>query len=176
MIQTMEKRRNKNSVYLETSFISYLTNRLSRDIVTAGHQVITRDWWETRRDDFELFISEVVRDEVSQGAPEAAAARLAAVEEIQFLDVTNEVINFAESLVSNQIVPAKAATDALHIGLACVYEMDYLLTWNCAHIANAQHYRAIRAYSLEQGYVAPIICTPEELSGEYAHDVKRSDR
>ena len=172
----MKKRRNKNSVYLETSFISYLTNRLSRDIVTAGHQVITRDWWETRRDHFELFISEVVRDEVAQGTPEAAAARLAAVEEIQFLDVTNDVISFAESLVSNQIVPAKAATDALHIGLACVNEMDYLLTWNCAHIANAQHYRAIRAHSLEQGYVAPIICTPEELSGEYAHDVKRSNR
>ena len=123
-----------------------------------------------------LFISEVVRDEVAQGAPEAAAARLAALEEIQYLDVSNDVINFAESLVSNHIVPAKEATDALHIGLACVNEMDYLLTWNCAHIANAQHYRAIRAHSLEQGYVAPIICTPEELSGEYPHGLERSNR
>ncbi len=77
----------KNSVYLETSFISYLTNRPSRDIVTAGHQVITRDWWETRRGHFELFASEVVKDEVSQGAPDAAAARLTALEGIRFLDV-----------------------------------------------------------------------------------------
>lgn len=166
----------KKSVYLETSFISYLTNRLSRDIVTAGHQVITRDWWETRRDHFELFVSEVVKDEVAQGTREAAAARLAALEGIQLLDVTDTVINFAESLISNRIVPAKAATDALHIGLACVNETDYLLTWNCTHIANAQCFRAITAHCEDQGYVAPIICTPEELSGEYAHDVERSDR
>ncbi len=166
----------KRSVYLETSFVSYLTNRLSRDIVTAGHQVITRDWWEIRRDHFELFVSEVVRDEVAQGDPEAATARLAALEGIQLLDVTDTVITFAESLISKRIVPAKAATDALHIGLACVNEMDYLLTWNCAHIANAQCFRAIRAHSEDQGYIAPIICTPEELSGEYAYDVERSNR
>ena len=163
----------KKSVYLETSLISYLTNRPSRDIVTAGHQVITRDWWETRRDHFELF---VVKDEVAQGTPEAAAARLAALEGIQLLDVTDTVINFAEGLISNRIVPAKAATDALHIGLACVNETDYLLTWNCTHIANAQCFRAITAHCEDRGYVAPIICTPEELSGEYAHDVERSNR
>ena len=82
--------------------------------------------------------------------------------EIQLLDVTEDVISFAESLIRNRIVPIKAATDALHIGLACVNEMDYLLTWNCAHIANAQHYSAIRSHNLDQGYVASIICTPEE--------------
>lgn len=166
----------KKSVYLETSLISYLTNRLSRDIVTAGHQVITRDWWEMRRGYFELFASEVVKEEVAQGIPEAAAARLAALEGIRLLDVTDIVINFAESLISSRIVPAKAATDALHIGLACVNEMDYLLTWNCSHIANAQCFRAIRAHCEDRGYGAPIICTPEELSGEYAYDVERSDR
>ena len=129
-----------------------------------------------RRGHFELFVSEVVRDEVAQGTPEASAARLAALEGIQLLDVSDTVIDFAESLTSNRIVPIKAATDVLHIGLACVNEMDYLLTWNCAHIANAQSFRAITAHCEDQGYVAPIICTPEELSGEYAHDVERSNR
>ena len=162
----MKRDKNKKSMYLETSFISYLTNRLSREIVTAGHQMITRDWWETRRDHFELFASRVVRNEIGQGNPEAATARLAALQGIQLLDVTEDVISFAESLIRNRIVPAKAATDALHIGLACVNEVDYLLTRNRAHIANAQHYRAIRSHSSDQGYVASIICTPEELSGE----------
>lgn len=121
----------KKSVYLETSFISYLTGWPSRDVVTAGHQVITRDWWETRREHFELFASEVVEDEAGQGDPGAAAARLAALENIPLLNVTDDVIRFAGSLVNSQIVPAKAATDALHIALACVNGINYLLTWNC---------------------------------------------
>ncbi len=166
----------KKSVYLETSFISYLTSRPSRDVVVAGHQVITRDWWEKRRSHFELFVSEVVEDEAGQGDLEAAAARLAVLEDIQLLNVSDEVVSFAESLVSSQIVPAKAATDALHIGLACVNGINYLLTWNCAHIANAQSFEAIKSHSEDHGYIAPIICTAEELLGEYAYDVERPHR
>lgn len=154
---------DRKSVYLETSFISYLTSRPSRDVVTTGHQVITRDWWETRRSHFELFVSEIVEDETAQGDPEAAAARLAIVEDIQRLNVTDDVIGFAESLIISRIVPAKAVIDALHIGLACVNGINYLLTWNCTHIANAQCFEAIKAHSEDHGYIAPIMLYPRRI-------------
>ena len=157
---------NKKSVYLETSFISYLTARPSRDIITAGHQAITHDWWDNRRHDFDLFVSELVFMEARRGDVTAAEQRVAAMENLALLDLSVQTETFANLLLSHKAVPEKAAEDAAHIAVACVSNIDYLLTWNCKHIANAQCYRAIEELCNDQGYKYPIICTPSELLGE----------
>jgi hypothetical protein len=156
----------KKTVYLETSFISYLTSFPSTHIVTAGHQAITRWWWEKRRDAFKLYVSEPVRDEAAQGNPEIAAKRLAVIDEIQLIGVTDEAINFGKVLMQGNAIPVQAATDALHVAMSCVNGINYLLTWNCKHIANAERFADIERLCLAHGYIAPVICTPEELLGD----------
>lgn len=150
-------------VYLETSFVSYLTALPSRDLVTAAHQQITRDWWERRRSSFELFISPAVIRESSAGDPEAAARRLAVLQDIPVLDEADEAVSLAEILIAEIPLPAKAAVDALHVAVAVVHGMDYLLTWNCAHIANAALVGPIESICLSRDYEPPVICTPEQL-------------
>jgi len=156
----------KSSVYLETSFVSYLTARLSNNLIVAAHQNITLDWWENRRQDFELFISQVVIDEAKLGDPQAAAKRLKVLENIAHLDMSKEIADFADNLIDNRIVPESELRDAIHIAISCVYGIDYLLTWNCKHIANAQKRKEIEEICTEFDYMFPVICTPEELLGE----------
>jgi hypothetical protein len=155
----------KACLYLETTVPSYLTARPSRDLIRASHQQITREWWESRRADFEVFISQLVLDEASAGDPSAARDRLAALKDLPQLDITNDVAVLAEALVTSLALPAKASTDAAHIALAAVHAMHFLLTWNCTHIANAEMTVAIARVCQEQGFTAPVICTPEELMG-----------
>jgi predicted nucleic acid-binding protein len=155
----------KESVYIETTVISYLTAWLSRDLIRAAHQQITQEWWQNRRDDFELFISEFVINEAGSGDKEAAEQRLAALDGIVLLDVNSEVENLAKSLITEKALPTKAATDALHIAVASVHGINYLLSWNCKHIANAEMQEIIGKVCTKNGYKCPIICTPEELLG-----------
>lgn len=155
----------KESVYIETTVISYLTAWLSRDLIRAAHQQITQEWWQNRRNDFEIFISEFVINEASSGDKNAAEERIAALEGIALLDVNLEVENLAKSLISEKALPTKAATDALHIAVATVHEINYLLSWNCKHIANAEMQEIIGKVCAKNGYKCPIICTPEELLG-----------
>lgn len=157
---------SKKSVYLETSFISYLTSRPSRDVVVAGHQATTQDWWDSRRQNYDLFISETVIDEAGQGNEEAASRRLAVLESITLLDTPDTVAAFVETLLAKHALPEVAITDAIHVATACIHNMDYLLTWNCKHIANADRRYMIEEVSLSYGYVPPRICTPEELDGD----------
>jgi hypothetical protein len=152
----------KSKVYLETTVISYLTALPSRDIVQAAHQQITREWWGSR-DRFELFVSEAVLQEAARGNAEAAARRLAALEGLPVLAVGAEVSELAERFVQVSAIPAKAAIDAVHIAVAVVSGMDYLLTWNCTHIANAAIRAKIEHTCRSAGLQPPIICTPEEL-------------
>ncbi|MFV0387270.1 MAG: type II toxin-antitoxin system VapC family toxin [Pyrinomonadaceae bacterium] len=153
------------TVYIETTVISYLTAWLSRDLIRAAHQQITQEWWHNRRNDFEIFVSEFVIIESSAGDLEAAEERLAALEGIALLDVNLEVENLAKSLVSEKAVPEKSVTDALHIAVAAVHGVDYLLSWNCKHIANAEMQNAIKNVCEKHGCKFPRICTPEELLG-----------
>ena len=152
----------KSTVYLETTVISYLAASPSRDIVVAAHQQITRDWWD-RRDRFELLISQAVLDEASRGNADVAARRMALLAEIPVLTVSDEVIEFAGHLLQRGVVPAKAHADALHIAVASVNRIAYLVTWNCTHIANAAVRGKIEGACRAAGLQAPIICTPEEL-------------
>lgn len=128
----------KETVYLETTVVSYLAARPSRNVIRAAHQEITRAWWSERRQAFSLYISELVHREVRDGGPAAAEERVALVSSVPILMVTDEAVALAESLVAHGLVPRKAAADALHVALAAVNAMQYLLTWNCTHIANAQ--------------------------------------
>ena len=149
-------------MYIETTIVSYLSATPSRDIVLSAHQQLTREWWE-RRDRFDLFVSRPVWDEAARGDAEAAAKRLAALDGIPVLLVSDDASEFADRLLASAILPAKAATDALHVALAVLSGMDYLLTWNCTHIANAAIRRRIEQACRAAGMQAPIICTPEEL-------------
>jgi predicted nucleic acid-binding protein len=154
----------KRKVYLETSVISYLTARPSRTIIGAAHQQITQAWWESRGQ-YELFISELVMKECASGDPESAEKRLKVLVELPLLVIDETSVSIASELINGKIVPTKAAEDALHIAVATVYSMDYLLTWNCKHIANPEIQRKISATLQKKGLPLPFICTPEELLG-----------
>ncbi|UIE38387.1 type II toxin-antitoxin system VapC family toxin [Leptodesmis sichuanensis] len=154
------------TVYIETSILGYLTARPSRDIVVAANIEITREWWETRRNAFQLYASQAVIKETSQGDAEIASQRLEIIRDLALLDLNQSVLDLAEQFLERSSLPAKADVDAVHIAAATVHGMDYLLTWNCKHIANAQIQRKLAEISLDFGYELPILCTPYELLGD----------
>jgi hypothetical protein len=156
-------------IYLETTVVSYLTAWPSRDLVRAAHQRITQEWWHDRRRNFDLFVSQPVLDEASEGDPAAAADRLQVLDGMPVLDLSVDVTALAQLLVDDVPLPARAAVDALHIALAAVHGMDYLITWNCRHIANAALRSRIEDVCRGAGYEPPVICTPEELLEENQH-------
>jgi len=159
-------------LYLETTIISYLISRPSRDLVTAAHQQITQVWWEDYRQHFDLYISQFVLQEAGAGDNEAVQRRLRVVEELPLLQVTEQVPVLAQALIEGHAVPSQAITDAFHLATATVHGIDFLLTWNMKHLANAAMRNAIADICLSHAYVPPVICTPEELS-EGLYDVKR---
>ena len=150
-------------VYVETTFISYLTARPSRDVVIAGHQQVTREWWDTCRGRFELCVSQLVVQEAEYGDAQAAQERLVLLAGMTLLEVKEEAMLLAEELVRAGAFPAKAGNDALHIAVATVHRVPYLLTWNCRHMANAIMRIPIETVCLRKGFKSPIICTPEEM-------------
>lgn len=153
----------KQQVYIETSVVSYLTGCPSRDMVIASHQELTRQWWETRSSAFDLLISELVRQEVRRGDTEASGKRMTAIERIPVLQTSEAAVSLADQLVSAGPIPQESAADALHIAVAAVNGVAYLLTWNCKHLANAALRHRIEMLVEEAGYACPVICTPEEL-------------
>ncbi|HAO79821.1 MAG TPA: DNA-binding protein [Verrucomicrobia subdivision 3 bacterium] len=153
----------KPRIYLETTIPSYLVARRSRDLRLAADQETTQEWWEARRQNYELFISEFVRAEVQRGDAQAAAARLALVEGIPMLSEPQSATELAGQILAARLLPPAAALDASHIALATVHAMDYLLTWNCKHIHNVAIIRQIERLCERQGYTCPIICTPNDL-------------
>jgi predicted nucleic acid-binding protein len=153
----------KPKVYIETSVISYFVGRPSRDIIIAANQQATQEWWRSRLDDFEVYISQLVIQEAGAGDQSAAASRLELVENFPLLDISDDAIRLAVILVEQKAIPEKAPEDALHIALAAVHGMDYLLTWNFKHIANAAMRANVELVCRMNGYEPPIICTPFEL-------------
>jgi len=153
----------KSRVYIETSVVSYLTARASTDAIAAAHRKLTSKWWSEQSPHFELLVSELVYREAGGGDRVAATARLKAIAQIRILTVTAEAVSLAELLVARGPIPREHAADALHIAIAAVNGMDYLLTWNCKHLANAAYRTRIEALVEEAGLTCPIICTPEEL-------------
>ena len=155
----------KSTVYVETSVISYLAARPSRDLIVAAHQQISQEWWDVRQR-WSLSISALVVAESRAGDAEAAQRRLALLEGVPLLHLSDAATELAEQLLDRAALPPSAKDDALHVAVATVHGMDYLLTWNCKHIANAQQRPRIEAVCRALGYRPPVICTPEELLGD----------
>jgi hypothetical protein len=153
------------TVYIETTVISYLVSERSRDLIIAGHQQITQEWWEHHRHGFSCLVSQLVLDEAAGGDAQQAAKRLSLLRDLPSVPVTPEVMALAETFVAQGAVPAKAARDAYHVAAATLHRLDYLVTWSCRHIANAQILKQLQQLCLRTGHVLPIVCTLEELMG-----------
>lgn len=154
------------TVYIETSIIGYLTARSTKNLILAANIEVTRDWWESRRSAFTLYISQAVLNELGQGDAEIAAQRLEILDDFPLLELNQAVRDLAVQFLTRSNLPPKADVDAIHIAAATVHGLDYLLTWNCKHIANAQIQRKLAEISLNFGYQLPIICMPYELLGD----------
>lgn len=154
------------TVYIETSVVSYLTALPARDLLVAAWQNATFQWWRNRRAKFELCTSQLVLDEAAAGHPEAAERRMRSLAGIPILPITDAVSVLAAALLKEGALPERAADDALHLAIAAYHGVDYLLTWNCRHLDNAEMKPVMRSVCAIHGYVCPEICTPLELMGD----------
>lgn len=155
-----------SSVYIETTIPGYLTAWRSPELSMAAKQQTTRQWWDDRRQDFDLFISDAVLLEASAGDPDAAKRRLEVLDGIPVLNPLPEADEIVMALIDRLSLPDRALTDAAHIAVCIVHGIDYLLTWNCTHIANAVFQPMINDVCDEFGFAMPVICTPDQLMGD----------
>ena len=153
------------TVYIETSILGHLTARPTESLILAANIKITQDWWDEYSSLLVLYVSEIVEDEASREDSTIATQRQNLLQSLIFLDLTEEAIALAQEFLQQSNLPPKASNDALHMALATVYGLDYLLTWNCKHMANAQIQRKLSQISLELGYRLPFVCTPYEFIG-----------
>ena len=154
----------KKTIYLETSIVSYLTARPSGDLLAAANQKATVDWWESRHDHFDLYVSDLVLEEAGRGDPLAARRRLEALEDLPILPVNQSAIELSKALVT-EVLPKRAIDDALHVAVSAVHGINFLITWNCRHLDNAEIKPPIRDICDRYGFRCPEICTPQELMG-----------
>lgn len=153
----------KQTVYIETTVLSYLTSRPSRDLLVAAHQQVTTDWWENRLPLFEAYISPLVIEEVSRGDEIAVRLRLEKVVGFPILEITDGVRRLADLYFETIKIPEKARGDAYHLAVAAFHGMDFLVTWNFGHILNPRVRTVVQVINMAQGISTPILCTPEEL-------------
>jgi predicted nucleic acid-binding protein len=153
------------TIYLETTIVGHLVGRIRRDPLIAARQQATRDWWRDEASKYTVLISQLVLDECSEGDPETAAERLEVVKNLDLIEVSDEVDALAAALIAGNAVPASEPRDAFHIAISAVNGINYLLTWNFKHIANASLRERIEQVCREAGFDPPVICTPEELMG-----------
>ena len=158
-----------DAVFIETTIPSYYVAKPSRNVVQLARQELTREWWDSRRTAYDLYTSEVVLEEAADGDAVMAGKRVTILAGIQLLDIDEQVAELAAELVQRGILPAVAARDAIHIATAAVHRMQFLLTWNCKHIANPHIRERIRACFARHGVDLPVICTPEEFIGDDDH-------
>lgn len=151
------------TVYLETTIISYLAAKPSRDVVTAGHQQSTHDWWENERHKFECHISDYVEQEISSGSAYYSQKRLEIVAGINILEATDEIVELAERYAVLLDLPHKAKLDSQHLAAAVTYKMDYLLTWNMKHLAGVRVRKLIDEFNHLHSLYPTVICIPDEL-------------
>lgn len=153
----------KKRIYVETTVVSYLTARPSRDIMMAGHQNATRDIWPELSVNYETYISALVFEEARRGDSAQASMRLAAIAGFPMLDIDDEARSLAERIITRKALPQEHPEDALHIAVAAVNGMDVILTWNFAHLNNPFTRKRVRQVVEDEGYECPEICSPEEL-------------
>jgi hypothetical protein len=153
----------KQKVYIQTSVVSYLTSIPSRDLIIASYQKTTYDWWHRSKNKFDCYISDFVTQEVSQGDQKAASLRLNVIKDIDILVVNDEISKLSDIYYKLLKIPEKSKIDAYHLAFAVWYNIDYLITWNCRHIANAINIKKINNYNLKNNIWIPVLCTPQEL-------------
>ena len=154
------------SVYIESSVISYLTARPSRDLVIAGHQAVTAEWWDSRRLHYDVYVSPLVVEEISAGDASAAKERLRVIADIPSVAIAAEAESLAFLLLASNAIPANSARDALHIAIAATQGIDCLITLNFRHINNASTRIMVTSAVSDFGLACPVLCSPEELMGE----------
>ena len=155
----------KQKVYVESSVISYLTARPSNDLIKRANQKITKEWWQSAASRFDLFVSAVVMKEIAGGDRDAAKSRIAIAENLALVDLPIEAVSMARAIIEQSAMPKKAEVDAMHVAVASYARHDYLVTWNCTHIANAEIRKAIEIIARKFNVNCPVICTPQELMG-----------
>jgi hypothetical protein len=160
-----------STVYLETSVTSYLAANPSRDLLTAAHQQVTRDWWQTAQDHYDLYISELVLAEISAGDPAIASRRLELVAGLPILQYSDDVASLVDVFEERLGLSGRARADLPHFAFAVSYEIDYLVTWNCAHIANGPVIRRLMRVTAQHNRFCPAILTPNELTGDTGGDI-----
>ncbi|ROL61847.1 PIN domain-containing protein [Bacteroidetes/Chlorobi group bacterium ChocPot_Mid] len=153
----------KQKVYIETSVISYLTSKPSRDLIIAGHQQITLEWWKKVKNKFDCYISQIVIEEISKGDAIASTARIKAVQDMPILAYSTEIEDLAKKYVELLNIPEKSKLDAFHLAFAVMFKIDFLLSWNCKHIANAMINLKIKNFNNKSARYVPFLCTPQEL-------------
>ena len=159
------RRGQLETVYVETSFVSYAASELGRDLVIAGMKQLSREWWKEQRGQFDVFTSQLVIEESAQGDSVEAAKRLDLLKAVPILEFRDEAETLASMLILKHGLPEGAVQDALHVAVAAIYGMDFLLTWNCKHIANPRMQDKIHSICSMAGYQCPMICTPLVLKG-----------
>ena len=160
------------TVYIETSVVSLLVAKPSRDALIAGQQQVTRDWWKLRRESFACITSDETRAESARGDAEQVRRRLAALGGLPSLPITPEVESLAAEFLRTGALPAAARSDAIHLAVATIVRGDYLLTWNCRHLANAQILRRLEREAVRFGWALPTVCTPLELMGDLPYETE----
>lgn len=152
-------------MYLETTIVSYLTAWLSRDLIVAARPRLTQEWWTRRRPDFEVYVSDLVVAEATAGDQDAVRRRREILEPLPALVTTPQALSLARALVRALSLPERATPDALHVAIAASHGMDYLLTWNATHLANAELRLRVERTCRQAGWEPPLLCTPDELMG-----------
>ena len=156
----------KPRVYIETTVISYLVPRSMRDVSQVARQQLTREWWDQRAENFDLVVSQLVINEAARGDQRYAQRRLELLNGLPLLSATPESEDWANRIMASRIFPTQAAADVAHLALATAHGVEFLLTWNCKHLANPLLLRQVGRIIRAAGLEPPIVCTPEELMGE----------
>ncbi len=151
------------TVYIESTIISYLAAKPSRDLIVAAHQQITNEWWDTIKQQVECYISPFVIQEISAGDQEVAKRSLDLIEDLSILEVNKEIQNLAQKYFAALDIPEKSRLDAFHLALSVWHEIDYLLSLNCKHIVSGRIKKMLDNVNVELDLKIPVLCTPEEL-------------
>jgi hypothetical protein len=151
------------TLYIETTIVSYLTAWPSRDLVRVAHQQLTREWWDARRVSFSLYTSQLVLDEAAAGDAMAATERLRKLAGIPLLEYREPTLALAGTLERLLHLPPQARGDALHLAVCAANGIEFLLTWNCRHLANAALAPIIEEACRAHGVMGPRVATPEQL-------------
>ncbi len=157
---------SKPQIYIETSVLSYLVSRISSNLVLAAYQQITRNWWEFQLPYYQPVTSDFVIEEITKGDATLSKERLKLIQKFRKLPVTDDVINLGDRYLRELVIPRKASLDAYHLSISVIHGMDFVLSWNFRHMANAFVRRKVEIINSGLGIVTPTICTPEELIRE----------